>query len=170
VLFRSYGQGAPIEEIKSSIRLEMDLIRNKWSDMFSAYGRLLEPKQLEQFKTAFKSKISDFVDSGAKIFNDQTIGKLKIYPASRPVMNEITNEIYYNDQEFYKLPIIENQLILESCDLIINRINNFKQDYQFYVFINKNLCQKKKFDEKKLFNKATKIFSEDNFVLYLITR
>jgi hypothetical protein len=84
--------------------------------------------------------------------------------------NNIIDEIYYNDQEFYKLPVIENQLILESCELIINRINNFKHGYQFYVFINKNLCQKKKFDEKKLFNKATKIFSEDNFVLYLITR
>jgi hypothetical protein len=84
--------------------------------------------------------------------------------------NEITNEIYYNDQEFYKLPIIENQLILESCDVIINRINDLKQDYQFYVFINKNLCEQKKFDDKKLFSKATKVFSEDNFILYLVTK
>jgi hypothetical protein len=84
--------------------------------------------------------------------------------------NNIINDIYYNDQEFYKLPIIENQLILESCELIDKRINNFKHDNQFYVFINKNLCQEKKFDEEKLFIKGTKIFSEDNFILYLINK
>lgn len=84
--------------------------------------------------------------------------------------NNIKNNIYYNDQEFYKLPIIEKQLILESCELIDKRINNFKNDNQFYVFINKNLCQEKKFDEEKLFIKGTKIFSEDNFILYLINK
>jgi hypothetical protein len=115
---KSYGQGAPIQEVKDNIRFEMDLVRNKWGDLFSAYGRLLEPKQLEQFKTAFKSKISDFVDSGAKIFNDQTIGKLKIYPASRPVMNEITNEIARATKTLgVNLPETE-------IDRIINRIYN----------------------------------------------
>lgn len=84
--------------------------------------------------------------------------------------NNIINDIYYNDQEFYKLPIIENQLILESCELIDKRINNFKHDNQFYVFINKNLCQEKKFDEEKLSIRGTKIFSEDSFILYLINK
>ena len=84
--------------------------------------------------------------------------------------NNIINDIYYNDQEFYKLPIIENQLILESCELIDKRINNFKHDNQFYVFINKNLCQEKKFDEEKLLIRGTKIFSEDSFILYLIIK
>jgi hypothetical protein len=90
---KNFGRGAPIQEITDNIKLEMDLVRNKWGEMFSAYGQMLNPKELNKFKSAFKSKVSDFVNSGYKKFDNQTIGNLKIYPPSRPVMNELTAEI-----------------------------------------------------------------------------
>ena len=71
----------------------MDLVRNKWGDLFSSYGRLLRPEELTQFKTAFKSKINEFMDSGAKVFNDRTIGTLKKYPPSRPIIQESADQI-----------------------------------------------------------------------------
>jgi hypothetical protein len=90
---KRFGKGKPIQEIKDNIKFEMDLVRNKWGDLFSSYGRLLRPEELTQFKTAFKGKINEFVDSGAKIFNDRTIGKLKIYPPSRPIVQESADQI-----------------------------------------------------------------------------
>ena len=71
----------------------MDLVRNKWGDLFSSYGRLLRPEELTEFKTAFKGKINEFVDSGAKIFKDKTVGKLAIYPPSQPIIQESVNQI-----------------------------------------------------------------------------
>jgi hypothetical protein len=90
---KRFGKGKPIQEVKDNIRFEMDLVRNKWGDLYSSYGRLLRPEELTQFKTAFKSKINEFVDSGAKIFNDKTIGTLKIYPPSRPIIQESVDQI-----------------------------------------------------------------------------
>ena len=90
---KRFGKGKPIQEVKDNIRFEMDLVRNKWGDLYSSYGRLLRPEELTQFKTAFKSKINEFVDSGAKIFNDKTVGKLKIYPPSRPIIQESVDQI-----------------------------------------------------------------------------
>jgi len=90
---KRFGKGKPIQEIKDNIRFEMDLVRNKWGDLYSSYGRLLRPEELTEFKTAFKSKINEFVDSGAKIFNDKTIGTLKIYPPSRPIIQESVDQI-----------------------------------------------------------------------------
>jgi len=90
---KRFGKGKPIQEVKDNIRFEMNLVRNKWGDLYSSYGRLLRPEELTQFKTAFKSKINEFVDSGAKIFNDKTVGKLKIYPPSRPIIQESVDQI-----------------------------------------------------------------------------
>jgi len=90
---KRFGKGKPIQEVKDNIRFEMDLVRNKWGDLYSSYGRLLRPEELTEFKTAFKSKINEFVDSGAKIFNDKTIGTLKIYPPSRPIIQESVDQI-----------------------------------------------------------------------------
>ena len=90
---KSFGTGKPIQEIKDNIKFEMDLVRNKWGDLFSSYGRLLRPEELTQFKTAFKGKINEFVDSGAKIFKDKTVGKLAIYPPSQPIIQESVNQI-----------------------------------------------------------------------------
>ena len=90
---KSYGKGAPVQEVKENIKLEMDLVRNKWGEMFSAYGQMLDPKELQKFKTAFKSKVSDFVASGYNLFKNETIGKLKKYPPSRPIMQELTADI-----------------------------------------------------------------------------
>ena len=90
---KQFGKGKPIKEVKDNIRFEMDLVRNKWGDLFSSYGRLLRPEELTQFKTAFKSKINEFMDSGAKVFNDRTIGTLKKYPPSRPIIQESVDQI-----------------------------------------------------------------------------
>jgi hypothetical protein len=90
---KSFGTGKPIQEIKDNIKFEMDLVRNKWGDLFSSYGRLLRPEELTQFKTAFKGKINEFVDSGAKIFKDKTVGKLAIYPPSQPIIQESVDQI-----------------------------------------------------------------------------
>ena len=90
---KRFGKGKPIQEVKDNIRFEMDLVRNKWGDLYSSYGRLLRPEELTEFKKAFKSKINEFVDSGAKIFNDKTIGTLKIYPPSRPIIQESVDQI-----------------------------------------------------------------------------
>ena len=90
---KSFGTGKPIQEIKDNIKFEMDLVRNKWGDLFSSYGRLLRPEELTQFKTAFKGKINEFVDSGAKIFKDKTAGKLAIYPPSQPIIQESVDQI-----------------------------------------------------------------------------
>ena len=90
---KQFGKGKPIKEVKDNIRFEMDLVRNKWGDLFSSYGRLLRPEELTQFKTAFKSKINEFMDSGAKVFNDRTIGTLKKYPPSRPIIQESADQI-----------------------------------------------------------------------------
>ena len=90
---KSFGTGKPIQEIKDNIKFEMDLVRNKWGDLFSSYGRLLRPEELTQFKTAFKGKINEFVDSGAKIFKDKTVGKLAIYPPSQSIIQESVDQI-----------------------------------------------------------------------------
>jgi hypothetical protein len=90
---KRFGIGKPIQEVKDNIRFEMDLVRNKWGDLYSSYGRLLRPEELTEFKKAFKSKINEFVDSGAKIFNDKTIGTLKIYPPSQPIVQESVDQI-----------------------------------------------------------------------------
>ena len=90
---KSFGKGKPIQEIKDNIKFEMDLVRNKWGDLFSSYGRLLRPEELTEFKTAFKGKINEFVDSGAKIFKDKTVGKLAIYPPSQPIIQESVDQI-----------------------------------------------------------------------------
>jgi len=90
---KSFGKGKPIQEIKDNIKFEMDLVRNKWGDLFSSYGRLLRPEELTEFKTAFKGKINEFVDSGAKIFKDKTVGKLAIYPPSQSIIQESVDQI-----------------------------------------------------------------------------
>ena len=90
---KSFGTGKPIQEIKDNIKFEMDLVRNKWGDLFSSYGRLLRPEELTEFKTAFKGKINEFVDSGAKIFKDKTVGKLAIYPPSQSIIQESVDQI-----------------------------------------------------------------------------
>ena len=71
----------------------MDLVRNKWGDLFSSYGRLLTNDELVKFKEAFGKKINDFMDSGSRLFNDKTFGKLAIYPPSRPIVQEAVEEI-----------------------------------------------------------------------------
>ena len=90
---KRFGKGKPIQEIKDNIRFEMDLIRNKWGDLFSSYGRLLTNDELVKFKGAFGKKINDFLDSGSRLFNDRTFGKLAIYPPSRPIVQEAVEEI-----------------------------------------------------------------------------
>jgi hypothetical protein len=44
---KNFGRGAPIQEITDNIKLEMDLVRNKWGEMFSAYGQMLDPKEIK---------------------------------------------------------------------------------------------------------------------------
>ena len=56
----------------------MDGMRNRFGDLFSIYGRQLDPNSLKQFKGAFGKKVSDFMDSGSKIFKNKTIGDLEI--------------------------------------------------------------------------------------------
>ena len=90
---KRYGDGKPIKPIKDDIRLELDLVRSKIGDLFSSYGRLLKPEELTQFKKVFGNKVSNFLDSGARIFNDKTVGQLKIYPPSRPIIQEATEEV-----------------------------------------------------------------------------
>ena len=58
---KRYGKGKPIQEIKDNIKFEMDLVRNKWGDLFSSYGRLLTNDELVKFKEAFGRKINDFI-------------------------------------------------------------------------------------------------------------
>ena len=90
---KRYGKGKPIQEIKDNIKFEMNLVRNKWGDLFSSYGRLLTNDELVKFKEAFGNKINDFIDSGSRLFNDKTFGKLAIYPPSRPIVQEAVEEI-----------------------------------------------------------------------------
>ena len=58
---KRYGKGKPIQEIKDNIKFEMNLVRNKWGDLFSSYGRLLTNDELAKFKDAFGNKINDFI-------------------------------------------------------------------------------------------------------------
>lgn len=85
-------------------------------------------------------------------------------------VNNVVENIYYNDQDFYKLPKIENQLILENCEAIMKRVKDTDYNKKFYVFINKNLCLNDNFQELDFFIDKKKIFSEENFSLYLILK
>ena len=88
-----YGKGAPTKEVLETARLQMDGMRNRFGDLFSIYGRQLDPNSLKQFKGAFGKKVSDFMDSGSKIFKNKTVGSLEIYPPSRPLINEVSDEV-----------------------------------------------------------------------------
>ena len=92
---KSYGKGAPIQEVKDNIRFEMDLLRNKWADLFSSYGRVLTPKELDNFKSAAGNKMKDFMDAGSKIFKDKTssISVLEKLPVTSPIVKEFASEI-----------------------------------------------------------------------------
>ena len=89
----AYGRGAPVDEVKDSIRLQMEAIRNRWGDMFSIYGNTLTKGNLASFKKVLKTKVGDFLDSGSEIFKNKTMGNLLINPVSRPVVNEVADEI-----------------------------------------------------------------------------
>ena len=92
---KSYGKGAPIQEVKDNIRFEMDLLRNKWGDLFSSYGRMLTPKELANFKNSAGSKMKDFIDAGSKIFKDKTssIDVLEKLPVTSPIIKKFAAEI-----------------------------------------------------------------------------
>ena len=92
---KSYGKGAPIQEVKDNIRFEMDLLRNKWGDLFSSYGRMLTPKELANFKSSAGNKMKDFIDAGSKIFKDKTssISILEKLPVTSPILKEFASEI-----------------------------------------------------------------------------
>ena len=92
---KSYGKGAPIQEVKENIRFEMDLLRNKWADLFSSYGRMLTPQELVNFKSAAGNKMKDFMDAGSKIFKDKTssIDILEKLPVSSPIIKKFADEI-----------------------------------------------------------------------------
>ena len=92
---KSYGKGAPIQEVKDNIRFEMNLLRNKWADLFSSYGRVLTPKELDNFKSAAGNKMKDFMDAGSKIFKDKTssISVLEKLPVTSPIVKEFASEI-----------------------------------------------------------------------------
>ena len=92
---KSYGKGAPIQEVKDNIRFEMDLLRNKWGDLFSSYGRMLTPKELANFKNSAGSKMKDFMDAGSKIFKDKTssISVLEKLPVTSPIVKKFASEI-----------------------------------------------------------------------------
>ena len=92
---KSYGKGAPIQEVKDNIRFEMDLLRNKWGDLFSSYGRMLTPKELANFKNSAGSKMKDFIDAGSKIFKDKTssINVLEKLPVTSPIIKKFAAEI-----------------------------------------------------------------------------
>ena len=44
-----YGKGAPTKEVLETARLQMDGMRNRFGDLFSIYGRQLDPNSLKQF-------------------------------------------------------------------------------------------------------------------------
>jgi hypothetical protein len=92
---KSYGKGAPVDEVKESIRFEMNLLRNKWADLFSSYGRMLTPKELANFKNSAGSKMKDFIDAGSKIFKDKTssINALEKLPVTSPIIKKFAAEI-----------------------------------------------------------------------------
>ena len=92
---KSFGKGAPVDEVKDSIRFEMDLLRNKWGDLFSSYGRMLTPQELSSFKSAAGNKMIDFMDAGSKIFKDKTssISILEKLPVSSPIIKKFGDEI-----------------------------------------------------------------------------
>ena len=92
---KSYGKGAPVDEVKESIRFEMNLLRNKWADLFSSYGRMLTPKELANFKNSAGSKMKDFIDAGSKIFKDKTssINVLEKLPVTSPIIKKFAAEI-----------------------------------------------------------------------------
>ena len=92
---KSYGKGAPVQEVKDNIRFEMDLLRNKWGDLFSSYGRMLTPKELANFKSSAGSKMKDFMDVGSKIFKDKTssISVLEKLPVTSPILKKFASEI-----------------------------------------------------------------------------
>jgi hypothetical protein len=89
----AYGRGAPVDEVKDSIRLQMEAVRNRWGDMFSVYGNTLTKTDLASFKNVLKTKVSDFLDSGAEVFKNKTLGNLLINPITRTVVNEVADEI-----------------------------------------------------------------------------
>ena len=93
---KSYGKGAPIQEVKDNIRFEMNLLRNKWGDLFSSYGRMLTPQQINKFKTEAGSKMKEFMNAGSKIFKDKASGSVNILeklPVSNAIIREFSNEI-----------------------------------------------------------------------------
>ena len=73
----------------------MDLLRNKWGDLFSSYGRMLTPKELANFKSSAGNKMKDFIDAGSKIFKDKTssISILEKLPVTSPILKEFASEI-----------------------------------------------------------------------------
>ena len=92
---KSYGKGAPVQEVKDNIRFEMDLLRNKWGDLFSSYGRMLTSKELANFKSSAGNKMKDFIDAGSKIFKDKTssINVLEKLPVTSPIIKKFAAEI-----------------------------------------------------------------------------
>ena len=91
---KSYGKGAPIQEVKDNIRFEMDLLRNKWGDLFSSYGRMLTPDQLTSFKSAAGKKMTDFMDAGSKLLNDKSsVSILEDLPVTSPVFRKFADEV-----------------------------------------------------------------------------
>tara|TARA_R110002050_G_scaffold202367_3_gene337555 strand:+ start:583 stop:5085 length:4503 start_codon:yes stop_codon:yes gene_type:complete len=90
---KGYIKDAPLKEIQESVRLEMDLVRNRIGDLFSSLGRMTDKNAMSEFKTAMKSKVSDFLDSGAKRLENNVVKDLDKYPPSRPIVEELTAEM-----------------------------------------------------------------------------
>ena len=82
--------------VQENVRLQVNAIRSRMGDLFSIIGRETDPQYLKQFKSAFKEKAADFIDSGAKVFKNKTVGVLEKYPVSRPLVNEVSDEIIKN--------------------------------------------------------------------------
>ena len=137
---KSYGKGAPIQEVKENIRFEMDLLRNKWGDLFSAYGRMLTPRELANFKNAAGSKIADFMDAGSKIFKDKTssLTILEKLPPSNAIIREFTDEIQRAAQT-YGVNLNKNEIdtiIRETYDSAVLE-KGFRLDQGSGIFFTK---------------------------------
>ena len=138
---KSYGKGAPVQEVKDNIRFEMNLLRNKWGDLFSSYGRMLTPQELSKFRTAAGSKIQEFMNAGSKIFKDKTSGSINILeklPPSNAIIREFSNEIE-RAAKTYKVTLNKNEidtLVKETYDSAVLE-KGFQLDQGSGIFFKK---------------------------------